>query len=422
MKNRYRFTFIVFIVFFSSCTKESYTAVEVVSLKEELTHQNIIDEILKIDLTNLLNYENQNIPNYIIKDNTPVNNSITNAGATLGRVLFYDKKLSSNNTISCASCHQQEFAFSDRAQFSQGVNGQTLRHSTRLINARFSDEVNFFWDERASSLEMQATMPIKDHSEMGFSGLNGAPNFQDLIIKLSATTYYPILFKKVYDDVAITEERMGKALSQFIRSIQSFDSKYDIGLAQVNSHTDDFPNFTTEENKGKRLFTEDFKYVIESVTIEKFGGDLTVVAAHRISGGLNCASCHRAPEFDIDPLSLNNGFDRPLNGNSLLERDFTVTRSPTLRDLIRPNGELNELNSPMFHAGTTNDLLGGIIANYNFKDIHTDNHNLDARLTPEGYPQFLDMNTEERNQLMAFLNTLTGSDAYINTKWSNPFR
>ena len=109
------------------------------------------------------------VPSYIIKSNVG-SNLITDKGATLGRVLFYDKKLSSNNTISCASCHQQANAFSDVAVASQGVNGTTGRHSMRLINNRFANEAKFFWDERAINLETQTTMPIKDHGEMGYSG------------------------------------------------------------------------------------------------------------------------------------------------------------------------------------------------------------------------------------------------------------
>lgn len=105
-----------------------------------------------IDLDNLFNYANQNIPNYISKDNTPVSNPIDDKIATLGRVLFYDKNLSDNNNIACASCHQQAFAFSDPLTTSLGLNGgNTGRHSMRLINSRFADEVRFFWDERAVS-------------------------------------------------------------------------------------------------------------------------------------------------------------------------------------------------------------------------------------------------------------------------------
>ena len=149
-----------------------------------------------IDLKNLANYANQTVPTYITKNNSQ-GNLITDKGATLGRVLFYDKKLSSNNTISCSNCHIQANAFGDVAVASQGVNGTTGRHSMRLINVRFANEAKFFWDERATNLETQTTMPIKDHGEMGYSGQNGDQSFSDLIVKLNAVGYYRELFKFV---------------------------------------------------------------------------------------------------------------------------------------------------------------------------------------------------------------------------------
>ena len=135
----------------------------------------------KIDPTNLANYANQIRPAYIGgKDNTGGNN-ITNAKATLGRVLFYDKNLSFDNSISCGSCHKQQFAFSDTAIASKGVaGGLTARHSMRLINSRYAVETKFFWDERAATLEIQTTKPIQDHAEMGFSGTGGRPGLTNL--------------------------------------------------------------------------------------------------------------------------------------------------------------------------------------------------------------------------------------------------
>src|SRR5687768_7429636 len=132
-----------------------------------------------IDLAALPNYARQAKPDNIFSDNTPLGgpgqpvvNPITNTGATLGRVLFYDKRLSRNNTVSCSSCHQQAHAFSDPAMVSTGVGGTTARHSMRLINARFS-EPRFFWDNRAASLEELVTQPLRSAIEMGFSGTNG---------------------------------------------------------------------------------------------------------------------------------------------------------------------------------------------------------------------------------------------------------
>ena len=171
----------------------------------------------KIDPTNLANFANQTRPAYIgAKDNTGGNN-ITNAKATLGRVLFYDKNVSIDNSISCGSCHKQQFAFSDTAIASKGVaGGLTARHSMRLINSRYAVETKFFWDERAATLEIQTTKPIQDHAEMGFSGLSGRPGIANLLTKLQAIGYYNELFKFVYGDINITEARMQECLAQFV--------------------------------------------------------------------------------------------------------------------------------------------------------------------------------------------------------------
>ena len=207
-----------------------------------------------LDLTLLHEYANQDRPAYIQKDNTPGDNRISNIGATLGRVLFYDPRLSVDGTVSCSSCHQQEHGFGDPDIASQGVAGATGRHSMRLINARFGRERNFFWDERVETLEDQVTMPIQDHVEMGFSGTEGDPDFSYLVDRLEAIELYRVLFTGLYGDGEITEARVQGALAQFVRSIQSFDSKYDQGLTQVNNPNAPFQNFTAEENDGKRIF------------------------------------------------------------------------------------------------------------------------------------------------------------------------
>ena len=358
-----------------------------------------------IDLTNLFDYENQTVPNYINRDNTG-NNEIENASATLGRVLFYDKNLSTDNTVSCASCHQQEFAFSDREMVSQGVNGLTGRHSMRLINSRFSGEARFFWDERAATLEEQTTLPIQDHIEMGFSGENGAPDFDDLIVKLESTPYYKSLFTLAYGDAAITEARMQLALAQFIRSIQSFDSKFDAGISQVNGNLNaNFPNFTPQENQGKNLFLAAPQFAMGGV---------------RVGGGLGCGSCHQGPEFSIDPQppnqQQNNGVITVANNPGAT--DLTNTRSPTLRDIFSPAGILN---GPLMHDGSF-ATFDSVIDHYN--DITFNpaiNPNLDARLRGQGPGQKLMMSQVERNALTAFLKTLSGNDVYTNQRWADPF-
>jgi cytochrome c peroxidase len=346
-----------------------------------------------IDLDNFFDYAGQSYPNYINKDNTPTTNQVDNKIATLGRVLFYDKNLSSNNTIACASCHQQAFAFGDPATTSTGLNGgQTGRHSMRLINSRFSDEGKFFWDERATSLEDQTTKPIQDHVEMGFSGTNGDPNFDDLIVKLSAIDYYQTLFDFAYGDTTINEDRIQKALAQFIRSIQSFDAKFDIGRGMVANNGQDFPNFTAQENQGKQLF-------LNPPNI----------------GGAGCAGCHRPPEFDIDPNSLNNGIISV--AGSTTDTDITNTRAPSLRDMVHPNGNLN---GPLMHDGSLATLLE-VVNHYNAIPNNPANTNLDNRLRMGPNTQTLNLTDDEKNALVAFLGTLTGVDVYTNEIWSDPF-
>ncbi|MFN4083888.1 MAG: cytochrome c peroxidase [Bacteroidia bacterium] len=346
-----------------------------------------------VDLTNLFQYANQQKPAYILKDNTPGTNAITNAGATLGRVLFYDKKLSLNNTVACASCHVQQFAFGDTAVLSRGINGElTVRHSMRLINARFGNEQRFFWNERAANLEQQTTQPIQDHVEMGFSGLNGNPGFDSLLRKINNLDYYKKLLKFVYGkDTVFNELMVQRNLAQFVRSIQSFDSKYDIGRALVNNDNQPFPNFTAEENLGKQLFLQPPP-----------------------QGGAGCQGCHRAPEFDIDPASRNNGIIGVAGSTAI---DLNNTRSPSLRDLFNPNGNLN---GPLMHNGIFTNI-NQVINHYNIIPNPPANTNLDPRLTPGGQPQRLNLTQAQREALIAFLQTLTGNDVYTNPKWSNPF-
>lgn len=343
-----------------------------------------------IDLGNLYNYANQSIPTYIVKDNTGIN-PITDAGATLGRVLFYDKKLSANGTISCASCHKQEFAFGDTFGLSFGLAGDlTNRHSMRLINSRFAAETKFFWDERASTLEDQTTRPIQDHIEMGFSGTNGDPALDSLIRKLESIDYYQTLFSTVYGTPEITEDKIQRALAQFIRSIQSFDSKFDAGRVQVANEAAPFPNFTADENAGKLLFLN---------------------APNQ--GGAGCQGCHRAPEFDIDPNSRNNGVIGVAKDSS--QTDLTNTRAPSLRDLFNSNGQLN---GPLMHTGKFKSI-DLVIEHYNQVPQNPANTNLDPRVAGPGGN--LQLTQQQKNQLIVFLKTLSGSDVYSNVKWSNPF-
>jgi cytochrome c peroxidase len=355
-----------------------------------------------INLGALPNYENQPVPAYITRDNTTAGNDITNEGATLGRVLFYDRRLSVDDTISCSSCHRQARAFSDPAVASTGVNGTTGRHSMRLVNIRFANEVRAFWDERATSVEDQATRPIQDHTEMGFSGQNDDPSLADLIDKMEQISYYPTLFEAAFGDAAITEDRMQRALAQFSRSIQSFDSRYDTGRAAAPNDAAPFNNFTASENRGKNLFNQ-------RPTFDANG--------FRTAGGAGCAGCHASPEFAINPNSRNNGVLTAIGGG----QDLTNTRSPSLRDLLGPGGVSN---GPFMHDGSF-ATLGAVLDHYNTIPSAVTQAGIrptvDPLLIPGGNPQRLQLTTQERTDILNFLGTLTGTAIYSDARWSNPF-
>jgi len=142
---------------------------------------------------------NVSLPNYYANnvaniDNSPVTNPITNNGATLGRVLFYDKNLSINRTVACASCHKQNEGFSDSRTLSIGfAGGATDRHGMTMLNARYYTRGRFFWDERAATLEDQVLQPLQNTVEMGLTAAQ-------ISERVSEQPYYNQLFINAFGD------------------------------------------------------------------------------------------------------------------------------------------------------------------------------------------------------------------------------
>ncbi|NNE56791.1 MAG: cytochrome-c peroxidase [Hellea sp.] len=352
-----------------------------------------------IDLAALADYETITVPDFIRAPND-VASPVTNAGATLGRVLFYDTALSIDDTVSCSSCHQQASAFSDTQVVSNGVaGGVTGRHSMRLINTQWSDEAAFFWDERAVDLEDQVTDPIRDHNEHGFSGQDGRPNFDDLIVKLEAIDYYDELFAFTFGTPDITEERMQSALAQFVNSIVSFDSRFDEGRAQQPDIFQPFPNFTFDENEGKNIYM-----------------------SGPADNGAGCRRCHADPEFSVFQDSGHIGVIGVAGDPS--GTDFTNTRSPSLRDLFAPDGTAN---GPFMHDGSL-ATMRAVIDHYDAIPVPTTEptrtefmNSIDPQLVEFGTVERLNLTDIEKDQVEAFLRTLTGQTVYSDVKWSSPF-
>lgn len=323
-------------------------------------------------------------------DNTPATNPITNDGATLGRVLFYDKKLSANGTIACASCHKQDKGFSDDAVLSAGFNGgKTGRHSMTLINARFYQRGRFFWDERAATLEEQVLMPFQDPVEMGMT-------LEQVVSKVNEQPYYPALFEKAFGSTEITSDKISKALAQFVRSIVSFSSKYDQGRAMVASPGANFPNFTTEENTGKNIFFQ---------TIPNGGGA--------------CFGCHTTEAFiSANPGPQNNGLDATSTTDSgaggVFNNPIFVGRFKTtsLRNI--------ELTAPYMHDGRF-ATLEEVVEHYN-SGIKAHPTLSPALKDVTGNPVQLNLTSSEKAALVAFLKTLTDNSVSNEMKWSNPFK
>lgn len=382
------------VLFISSCKEDDSTVVE--TMEEEdgtddvVANTAIYQNYVNIDFDNLDSYT-PILPTHYdpVADatNTPDENPITDKGAALGRILFYDKQLSRNNTVSCASCHDQNNGFDDPNQFSTGFEGGlTGAHAMRLLNAQFYQGINFFWDKRAENLEAQTTQPIQNEVEMGFDATHGG--FEALLTKMDGLEYYPELFELVYGDPTITEERAQLAMAQFIRAMVSVDSKFDEGYSQVyevgapgNNVAAPFPNYTAQENLGKLLFLNPIN-----------------------QGGAACAGCHQAPSFALNLNSRSNGLDFG---------EIVIFKSPSLKSA--------STSTHFMHDGRFSSLAE-VIEHYN-SGIES-GPALDVRLRDPSDPtEPLRLNLSENDKLAleAFINTLTDTVISDDARFSDPF-
>lgn len=310
--------------------------------------------------------------------------------ATLGRVLFYDKKLSINNTISCASCHKQEFGFADPLASSIGFKGaRTPRNSMAIVNPILNN--HFFWDSRVFSAEQLALEPVQNHIEMGMESLDM------LTRKLSQTSYYPPLFEKAFGSPDITELGMKSAIAQFLKSIVSTNTKFDRG------HSNDFADFSPLELKGKEIFFSP-KGKCSSCHA---GGNLDAPDANREEyGGI---SFFESEPIDVGPRGTANiGLDIAYADNGLRDGQFKI---PSLRNIA--------LTAPYMHDGRFS-TLEEVVRHYSSNiQLH---QNLDDKfLSQSGHLQRLDLSEIEIQSLVAFLHTLTDEELITDPKYSDPF-
>jgi cytochrome c peroxidase len=312
-------------------------------------------------------------------DNTPPDNPLTDDGATLGRVLFYEKRLSANGTTSCASCHVQANAFADPKPFSRGFHGAlTDRRAMPLINIRYYQRARFFWDERAGNLEEMVLLPIQSRIEMG-------QDLERVVDTLARDAAYPGLFARAFGDPEVTEQRIAKALAQFVRSLVSYQSRYDEGRARTQSARADFDSFTRQENRGKALFMR------------------------------NCGTCHMKDgnEHFFVPAPANTGLrgsdvkaDGGVGDVTLRAEDLGSFKSPSLRNV--------EVTAPYGHDGRF-ATLAALIDHYSDNPIFDPNVGYQVPVGP------LKFTASEKAALMAFLKTLTDRTFLADPRYSNPF-
>jgi len=300
---------------------------------------------------------------------------------TLGRVLFYDRSLSLNNSVSCSTCHKQILGFADNAPFSKGFeNKLTTRNSMPIQNLQplNTQQISLFWDGRETSLETMVLRPIANHVEMGMD------DFDALAAKLSKIPYYQDLFENAYGTSEISANKISNALSGFLLTISSRNTRFDQSMSGQ-------AELTALEKAGQLLFME--KY--------------------------DCNSCHQVtdPEGYIFAGTFANiGLDEEYSDNGVgavtrMASDNGKFKIPSLRNVA--------LTAPYMHDGRF-ETLDEVIEHYSIGI--QDNENLDARLKQNGKPMQFNISDQETEAIKAFLMTLTDMEMVSAVRFSDPFK
>jgi cytochrome c peroxidase len=358
-------------------------------------------------------YETVRIPKHIEQaeldklDSTPVGNPITNAGATLGRVLFYDRHFSRNDTTSCATCHEQNAGFSDPRRFSRGfAGGHTGRNSMGLANLRYSNvnglEPGFFWDERVATLEQQVLMPIQDEVEMGMT-------LAGLEKKLAKLPYYPALFSAAFGSNKVTSRRIARALAQFVRSIVSFDSTFDRSLAAA----------TSEVTRGNSLESAESKLT----EAEQHGRSLFMDGVDGVDE-FACQMCHVPPTFNMN-MSHNIGLDLKYldRGLGALNRESNDPFTPSNDGKFKASSLRNvALSAPYMHDGRFKSLEQ-VVEHYSDGVHPHPNLTLAFAVRADNMKPTSGFGLSKPDQaaLVAFLKTLTDESLAKDSRFSDPF-
>lgn len=308
----------------------------------------------------------------------PIDNPLTVEGVELGRRLFYEELLSGNNTMSCATCHHPSMSFTDNAAVSVGIDGIAgTRNSMPLINLGW--QTSFFWDGRVNTLEEQVLHPVIDPIEM-------KDHWPNVVWELVQDEKYPEMFRRAFGERGIDSVKVSKALAQFLRIMISGNSRYD------------------KMRRNELVFTTD-----ELLGMELFNGDKD--EANNIAGG-DCFHCHGEPMFTSNQFH-NNGLDAIFTD---LGRGFFTNnpndngkfKAPSLRNIA--------LTAPYMHDGRFENL-DDVIDHYSTGLVYSTTIDPLMKFVADGG---VALTTTEKNQLKAFLNTLTDNDFAVNPAFQDP--
>lgn len=351
----------------------------------------------------LPNHLRHTIPQEVVVSDGPPRDKI----ATLGRVLFYDTRLSANQKVSCATCHDQSKGFADNMVLSEGFNG-SLGHRNSIALATtvgfeasyggadgmidpdfgngIGSVVQFSWDDMVPDIAQQSKLAIESEVEMGM-------NMTEVVKRIEKESFYGILFKNTFGTVEITEEKVLSALQSFINTIASVDTKFDRAMDSEGMLEPfaNFPAFSEQENLGKEIFNN------------------------------NCTSCHSFNHAIAVASVANNGLDLVYADNGKgdktgIETEMGLFKIPFLRNIA--------LTAPYMHDGRFS-TLEEVIDHYStgIKDhsnLSPSLKNFDGN-DPNGSPMKFNFTETEKQALVAYLNTLTDLSLASEEKYSDPF-
>ncbi|MBC7775723.1 MAG: c-type cytochrome [Phycisphaerae bacterium] len=388
-----------------SCSKNDFS----VRNEENVLPEQIAAFDAFLDLPPVFVDYNYRLPNYLKATGMEVR-PVDNAKATLGRVLFYDKNLSLDHSTSCASCHKQARAFSDDVAFSKGIFGLTgSRNSMPIANvANFSahySEISglrplLLWDSRAANVAEQSKLAFLNDHEMGM-------NMEGVAARIKEQSYYPYLWQKVYGHFDVRDEDVFECLSEFVGSIGAPDTKLDKALEAVSGNLSfggvdtviigpayygdttilpfGLPNFNPSENRGRDIFVA------------------------------NCSKCHSPIRAFQEVFEACNGLEMSyvdqgrgkITGKST---DNGVFKSPSLRNIT--------LTAPYMHDGRFKTLQEVVEF---YSDEVKPHPNLHTQMLHNG-ERNLHLTMLQKNDLVAFLSTLTDNKIGFDERFSNPFK